>query len=115
MGSKVQCSYPECTYVQDEEGVGIYPGHRDGCLDLTRAFAPSHDRPLPLSIGVDHDNFAQAPVCDGNRSVRTYGDTSRQNQCFGFVQASGTPDLAPGESRRPGPDAPVCYSLTIGV
>ncbi len=115
MRSKVKGNHPECPEVQDKERVGVHPGHRGGCLDLRRAFAASHDRPLPLTAGAENDDFGQAPVCDGDRSVRTYGDASRPEQCFVVIEATGTPDLTPGELRRPGTEARVRYSLTIGV
>ena len=114
-GSKVQCDHPECTHVQDEEGVGIYPGHCYGRLDLARAFAACRDRPLPLSIGAEQDDFGQTPVRDGDRSVRTYGDPGGPDQYLGFIEASGTPEFTPGQLCRPDPDARVCYNLTIGA
>ena len=114
-GSKVQRDQAEGAHVQDEEGVGIHPGHRYGRLDLARTFAVRRDRPLPLSIGSEHDDFGQAPVRDGDRSVGTHGDAGRPDEHLGFIKASGTPDLGPGEFRGPGPDAGVRYGLTIGV
>ena len=114
-GSKVQCDHPECTHVQDEEGVGIYPSHCSGCLDLARALAACRDRPPPLSIGAEQDDLGQPPVCDGDRSIRTYGDVGRPDQCLGFIEASGSPEFTPGELCRPSAEVRVCYNLTIGA